>query len=178
MAEKSTIARPYAEAAFAVAKAKDRLKAWSEALAFCARVAQDPQVQALMGNTRVTRAQLAELFIDLAGERLDAEGRNLMRLLAENRRLAVLPEIAVQFEALRAEAEHTLQADLVAAFEVSEAQRRRIAARLTERLGRTVNLRCVVDPALIGGAVVRAGDLVIDGTVAGRLRKLSVALNG
>jgi F-type H+-transporting ATPase subunit delta len=177
MAETTTIARPYAQAAFELAREQGTLAKWSEALALASAVATDGGIRKLIGSPRVTRGQLADLVIDICGTRLDDAARNFVRVLADNGRLGVLPQIAALFEALRAEAEGVIEADMVSAFAVDEAQKSGIAAALKARLGREVTLTCSVDPELIGGAVIRAGDLVIDGSVKGKLAKLASALN-
>jgi F-type H+-transporting ATPase subunit delta len=178
MAEKSTIARPYAQAAFETAQAKGQLKDWTGMLQFSAAVAAEASVQKLVGNTNIKREQLAQLFLDIAGDRLSAQGKNFIRLLAENRRLGVLPEIAEQYEVLRAEAEKTIKAEVISAFALTAEQQQQIAQKLKARLGRDVTLTCETDASLLGGAIIKAGDLVIDGSVTGKLNKLSVGLAG
>lgn len=177
MAEASTVARPYAQAVFQVAKAQGKFKEWSDALAHLAGIVADERVQKLIGNTSVKKERIATLFIDVAGAKLNTEGKNLVKVLTENRRLTALPEIAAQFEELRAQAESTIDAEVVSALAVDAGQQQRISAALQKRLGRKVNLVCKIDPSLLGGAVVRAGDLVIDGSALGRLQKLSVRLS-
>lgn len=176
MAEKSTIARPYAEAVFALAKAQKQLKAWSDMLQTAAAVAMNDDMQAMISNTNVRKDQVAKLIIDVCGNKFSAEGKNLIKLLAENRRLTFLAEIAAQYEALRAEEEKTIDAEVIAAFEVSAAQQKQIAEKLKARLGREVSLSCRVDSTLLGGAIIKAGDLVIDGSTKGQIQKLSIEL--
>ncbi|VAW92867.1 ATP synthase delta chain [hydrothermal vent metagenome] len=178
MAEISTIARPYAEAVFELAQAGGTLKAWSEMLQTLALITADPDMQALIGNTSVDKAKLAGLILDITGKATDEQGRNLVKLLAENRRLGALGEIAVQFETLKAEAEQTIEAEIVSASEVSKEQQQKIADKLKARLGRDVSLKCTIDESLMGGAVIKAGDMVIDGSVRTQLEKLSVELAG
>ena len=178
MAEISTIARPYAEAVFEIAQADGKLKEWSEMLQTIALITADPDMQTLIGNTSVDKAKLAELILEVAGEVMDDKGRNLVRLLAENRRLGAVEEIAAQFETLKAEAEQTIEAEIVAAKEVSKKLQKKIADKLKARLGRDVSLKCTVDESLMGGAVIKAGDMVIDGSVSAQLEKLSVELAG
>ena len=177
MAEFTTIARPYAQAAFKLAQQKQALPAWSEMLGLAAVVAADAGMRKLLDNPRITPAQLAELFIDVCGDRLNEDGRNLIRLLAERRRLVVLPEIFGLYEQFKNEAEGAIQAQLITAFPATDAQKQTIAAALKHRFGRDVQLEYVTDPTLMGGAVVRAGDLVIDGSVRGKLTRLGTALN-
>ncbi|MBI5461232.1 MAG: F0F1 ATP synthase subunit delta [Gammaproteobacteria bacterium] len=181
MAEFTTIARPYAQAAFKLAQQKQALPAWSDMLGLAAVVATDAGLRKLLDNPRITPAQLAELFvevlIDIGGERLSEEGRNLIRLLAERRRLVLLPEIFVLYEQFKNEAEGAIKAQLITAFPATDAQKQTIAAALKHRFGRDVQLEYITDPTLMGGAVVRAGDLVIDGSVRGKLTRLGTALN-
>jgi len=173
MAETITIARPYARAAFELARDADALPAWSDMLGLAAAVARDPSMVALLDSPRISAQEMASLFIEVCQEQLSEEGRNFIRLLAENRRMRVLTEITQLYEALRADAEGRLEARLISAFPVSAAQRDAIAASLKARLGRDVILQCETDNTLLGGAIIRAGDLVIDGSVRGRLEKLA-----
>jgi len=194
MTERTTLARPYAEAAFRLASERKALKSWSEMLQLAAAIASDAQIAALADSPRLTRARFIELFLDVcdaqggasaaggrtpgaAGKKLDKDGANFMRLLHENRRLALLPEIVALYEERRAEAESRVEAEVVSAFPVSEAQLKAIAAALKKRLRRDIDLTTRVDSALVGGIVVRAGDLVIDGSVQGKLQALATHLN-
>ena len=177
MTERTTLARPYAEAVFRLARERKTLKAWSEMLQLAAAVAADPQVTALIDNPRVPRSRFVDFFLDVGGKKLDADAANLVRLLSENHRLALLPEIAALYEALRAQAENRVEAEVVSASAVSDTQLKDIAAALKKRLGRDIDLHTRIDPTLIGGIVIRAGDLVIDGSVQGKLRLLATHLN-
>jgi F-type H+-transporting ATPase subunit delta len=177
MAETTTIARPYAQAAFELARADNALPAWSEMLNLAAAVAHDPQLTAQLSNPRIARSQLADLFIAVCGKHLTAQGQNFIRLLADNRRLNVMTEIAALFQVMRAEAEGVLEASMISAQPVSDAQRTQITAALKARLKREVTLAVSTDASLLGGAIIRAGDLVIDGSARGKLAKLAVALN-
>jgi F-type H+-transporting ATPase subunit delta len=178
MAEQTTIARPYAQAAFRLAREGAAMEKWSRMLDVAATIAGDPAVRELIGNPRVTRGRLVELFMDIAGDRLDTQGWNFVRLVVENGRLAALPEIAALFETLRKEAEKSLDAEVVTAFPLTAEQRERISAVLTARTGRTVNLQQTVDPSLLGGAMIRSGDKVIDGSVTTQLDDMARALAG
>lgn len=173
MAEISTIARPYAQAIFDIAKVQRQYAEWSGQLRMLAAIVTDPQVQALIGNTAVKKERVAELVCEVAGAGITQAVRNFVHVLADNRRLNALPQIALQFEDLRAAAEATQDAEVVSAFELDASQQQAISAALQKRLGRKVNLVCKIDPSLIGGAVIRAGDLVIDGSASGRLQKLA-----
>lgn len=177
MADFNTIARPYAHAVFKLARDQDALAAWSETLGLLAAVAADARVHALLASPRLAPEQQRDLILDICGDRLDAAGRNLVALLAENRRLVALPDVAAQYEALRATEEGTLQARLISAQPVDEKVRDALASALGKRLSRKVTLNAEVDESLLGGAVIRAGDLVIDGSVRGRLTRLTSSLN-
>lgn len=172
MAE-SNIARPYARAAFALATEAGDLEGWSERLALLAAVARDERVATAIRAPRVGRAERAGLVIGICDQYLDDGGRNLVRLLADNGRLELLPELARQYDALRAEAERRVEARVRSATPLSAEQEERIAAALGKRLAREVTLRCEVDESLLGGAVIRAGDVVIDGSLRGRLERLA-----
>lgn len=175
-ADKSTIARPYARAAFEEAKATNRLAQWSQALQVGAAVVQDARVESLLGNPQVTPAQLAQLIIDVAGPGLEEHGRNFVQTLAENRRLAYLPEISSHFEELKDAEEGVVDVTVTSAAPLDDEQRRTLSQALTKKLKREVRLHCETDPQLIGGAVLRAGDLVIDGSLRARLDRIAYEL--
>lgn len=177
MAELRTLARPYAEAIFELAHAGDELAAWSEALDTLAGIVANEDVAALIGNPGVEDTQLAEAIVAIAGEALAGPGagkaENLVRLLAENSRLGLLPEIATQYAHLRAEAENRVDVEVRTAQDLGDSQREALGKALEKRLARQVTLSCVLDEDLIGGAVIRAGDLVIDGSVRAQLARLA-----
>ena len=177
MTERTTLARPYAEAVFRLARERKTLKAWSEMLALAAAVAADPKITVLIDNPRVPRNRFVDFFLDVGGKKLDQDAANLVRLLSDNHRLALLPEIAALYESLRAQAENRVEAEVVSASAVNETQLKDIAAALKKRLGRDIDLHTRIDPSLVGGIVIRAGDLVIDGSVQGKLRLLATHLN-
>ncbi len=176
MAEKATIARPYARAAFEFAHEHGNLRGWSSLLAASAAVVSDPRVVPLLDNPHVRSAQLVDLIAEAAGDSADEHGRNFIKALAENHRLGVVDEIAAQYEVLRAQAENVVDVELVAAMAVEPAQHERLVGALRKRLGREVRVHTRLDPSLIGGAVVRAGDLVIDGSLRGRLGRLAATV--
>ena len=178
MAELFSIARPSAQAVFELARSYGDYTGWSQSLSAMAQVSRDSEMKGLIQNPRVARQEIAQVIADVCGSGVGEEGRNLLRLLAQNRRLHVLPAIADQYENLRAEAEQTVQAELESALPVSDSEQQRIADALTARLGRKVELVCRINETLVGGAVIRAGDLVIDGSVRARLEKLAVAISG
>lgn len=175
MAESLTIARPYAEAAFKIASETGTLPAWSDALGRLAVVASTRAALELVGNPKVTIAQVASLVADTAGQLLP-EQRNFVQVLAENERLAVLPEIAGQFEALRNAHEGVIDAQVASAFPLSETQLAEITETLKAKYGREVKVSVSIDPDLIGGVSIRIGDEVIDTSVRGKLAQLASAL--
>ena len=177
MAETTTVARPYARAAFEYASArKGGLKKWSGMLQLAASVSNDSAIRALLASPDHSAEEKADLFLAVCGNDCTKAGENFIRLLAENHRLGLLPEITRVFEELRAEEEKTVEAEMVSSFPVDDAQRDAIAAALSKRLNRDVVLNCKVDESLLGGAIIRAGDLVIDGSAQGKLAKLATAL--
>ncbi len=182
MAETTTVARPYARAAFEHAQArKGGLKKWSEVLAAAAAVAADPAMQNAFADPALTVPERADVFLDVvrsvAGDKAVSEAfGNFVRLLAENRRLVLLPDIVAMFEALKAEAEKSIRAEVVSAFPIGDEQKTRLAAALKQRLQREIELEVTVDESLIGGAIIRAGDVVIDGSARGQLANFATAL--
>jgi F-type H+-transporting ATPase subunit delta len=173
MAERITIARPYAKAVFRLAAERKQLPQWSTFLERAAATVADPQLRPLLNHPNVAAEQLIGLISGIAGSEPAPEAQNLLRALAANRRLSYLPEIARHFEQLRAEAERTLEVTVTSAVELTDAQRERFAAAMRKRLDREVHLHCEIDPSLIGGAVIRADDLVIDGSVRAGLTQLA-----
>ena len=176
MASLTTIARPYARAAFEYARSKKAVPQWSEQLALLAALVQNEKLQPALNNPKLTRPERAALLVKVGDKKLDEAARNFISLLAANNRLDVLPEIAAQFERLRAEQESTLEVQLVSAQTVPKAEQEAIVKALEKRFGKKVELQTEKDESLIGGAVIKAGDLVIDGSVKGRLQKLATAL--
>jgi len=178
VAEEATIARPYARAAFEHAHAAGQLAAWGEMLERASVVLADARVNALVGNPHVQRVDLVGFVAEIAGVSGNEKVLNWLHLLSDNSRLALLPQIAVQFAALRAEVENTVDATVVSALPLTAEQLEKLAQALTRRLHRTVRLSATVDPALIGGAVVRAGDFVVDGSLRGRVERLGNTIAG
>jgi F-type H+-transporting ATPase subunit delta len=176
MAERATVARPYAKAAFAYAQDQGRLEAWSKWLSTARAVVRSDEYAAYERSPGVQTRHLAELVAGVAGDALDANARAFLSLLAENDRVGYLPEIADRFEELKAEAQNVTDVEVVSAVELSDAQRERLAGALRKRLDRDVRLHCSVDPSLIGGAVVRAGDMLIDGSLVQKLERLNTEL--
>ena len=176
MAEPSTIARPYAEAAFRLADAQGKLADWSAALANLSAVAADGRVRAAIGDPNFPAAKIAGLFIAILSGKLTAEAENFVRVLAENDRLGVLAEIRAQYEALKNEREGTVEAEVYTAFEMDQAQVADLVSRLEKKTGRKVNARVRVDKSLIGGVKIVIGDQVIDGSARAQLSALESAL--
>ena len=177
MAEAITIARPYANAVFSIANEKGELKAWSDLLAVFAQCVADPKMQSIISSPAVSDEQVVTLMADIAGELMSDDARNTLALLAENNRLQLLGDIAVIFEELRAEAEQVITADVTTAQTLTEAQTKSISAALKKRLGRDVTLNATIDKSLLGGAIIRAGDLIIDGSALGKLNRLANAIS-
>ena len=173
MSQALTLARPYARAAFAIAREAGALPVWSNALAFAARVAADPQIAGLLGNPKLTRTDTVTL---LAPEGASDVFGNFLELLFDNRRLQLLPEIAGLFDELRFEAERTVKAKVISAAALPAAELDTIKHALKRRFGREVEVETAVDASLIGGAVIDTGDLVIDGSLKGKLSRLQSAL--
>ena len=176
MADKTTIARPYAKAAFEQASDDKRLAEWSDALRVGAAVVEDARVENLLGNPQVTPSQMAGLVFDVAGSKLAGDGRNFFDMLAENRRLAYLPQIASLFDELKDKAEGVVDVTVTSAAPLDAGQQKTLSSALERKLKRSVRLHCETDPKLIGGAVVRAGDLVIDGSVLAKLNRIAYEL--
>ena len=176
MAERKTLARPYAEAVFQMAKEHKQLDQWSGMLKGAAMIAADAAVVEVASNPLVEREKVVELFSGVLGKTLDKDGTNFIRLLLENRRLLLLPEISALFESYKSDEQGTVEAEVVSAFPLDDAQSKAIRDGLKKRLGREINLVSRTDKNLIGGAVIRAGDLVIDGSIRGYLDELSVQL--
>jgi F-type H+-transporting ATPase subunit delta len=176
VAERATIARPYAKAAFEYARDSKAYAAWSDGLSTAMQIVTDPNVAPLTKNPTWTTGDLAALITDVAGARLDAGMQNFVRVLAENHRLLLLPEIFSRFEELRAAVENTIDVEVISAVPLDAEQRDKLSRALTTRLKREVHMRNSVDASLLGGAVLRAGDLVIDGSLKGRLERLATDL--
>ena len=176
MAEIATVARPYAEAAFKLADAAGALAKWSEMLAALAAVAHDERMRRAVADPNLSDAQVAGLFIAVLSGRLSGEAENLLRVLAENKRIELLPEIRVQFEALKNEREGVVEAEVHTAFELTEAQLADLVQRLERKTGRKVRTQVRLDKELIGGVKVVLGDKVIDGSARAQLGALETAL--
>ena len=177
MAELSTLARPYARAAFEYAHGKGDLAGWASALATAAAVSADECVATMLASPAHTAEQLAVTMIELCGDALGADHQNFIKVLASNKRLPLLPEISELFEQLKAEQERSVDVTVLSAYALEDAAEQSLAQVLSNKLEREVKVETQVDESLLGGIVIRAGDLVIDGSVRGRLNKLSEAMN-
>jgi len=178
MAERATIARPYAKAAFAYAREAGVLDKWSVWLQTAREIVRSEEFDKLASSPSVSDKQLLELVAGICGDALDAHGRAFLDLLAENDRVGYLPEIATRFEELKAEDQNVADVEVVSAVTLDAAQQLRLTGALRTRLRRDVRLHCTVDPKLVGGAVVRSGDLLIDGSLANKLERLGTDLTG
>jgi F-type H+-transporting ATPase subunit delta len=176
MAEANSVARPYAVAVFDEASKLGDLKGWSDVLQSAANAVINPEVRALITSPRVTHSQLESLMLALCGDKLSAMQRNFIKLLVENQRLILSPEIAAMFEIMRAEAEKSVDVVVTSAFELDAAQKQKITAAMKKRMGREIRLSCETDRELMGGIIIRAGDKVIDGSARTRLSELANAL--
>jgi F-type H+-transporting ATPase subunit delta len=176
MAEPSTVARPYAEAAFRLADGAGALGKWSEMLGALALVAEDARVRAAIADPNRNDAQAAGVFVGILSGKLNAEAENFLRVLAENGRLELLPEIRAQFEALKNEREGVVEAQVHSAFELSKAQLADLQQRLEKRTGRKVRTQVHLDKDLIGGVKLVLGDKVIDASARAQLAALETAL--
>ena len=176
MAELTTLARPYAKAAFEHAQAHQQLASWSAMLGLAAAVSQDDTMQRVLKAPRLTSTEKATTFVEVCGDKFDAQVRNFLSIVSENNRMELLPEIADMFELYKAEQEKSVDVDVTSAFALNDEQQDKLAKVLSARLGREVRLHAAEDASLIGGVVIRAGDLVIDGSVRGKLAKLAEAL--
>ena len=174
MSQSLTLARPYARAVFSMAREQQRLPQWSNMLGFAARAVAEPQVQALLGNPTLPAQTLVDVIVPQGD--VDPLFTQFLSVLADNRRLGVLPEIAGMFDALRAEDERLVKAKITSASPLSEADLAKLRASLVKRFGREVEVSTAVDASLIGGAVIDAGDVVIDGSLKTKLARLGAAL--
>ncbi|GAB4191890.1 MAG: F0F1 ATP synthase subunit delta [Wenzhouxiangellaceae bacterium] len=177
MTDLAAISRPYAKAAFEVAQAAGQAPQWSDHLALAAAVIEHPTMATLLGNPQVEREALLDVLRAAGKDQFSAEFDNLLRLMSQNRRLAVLPQVRDSFNSLRAEAEQRLPVNVRSATELSAEQRGKLEASLEQRFGRTIEAAYSIDPELIGGAVIEAGDVFIDGSLSNKLQRLRGALH-
>lgn len=176
MSELTTLARPYAKAAFEFALEKNNLPAWSDMLAYLSAVSADPAMSKLLDSPSLTREDAAKAMLAVAEDQLDEHGKNYVLQLASNGRLELLPEILALYENHRAEHEKTVDVEIKSAVDLTEQQLTDLNNRLADKLGCKVNINCQTDPTVMGGLVIRAGDLVIDASIRGKLEELADAL--
>ncbi len=175
MSELTTIARPYAKAAFELAVEKGTIESWNDMLFFAGHVASNEQASAILAGLPTATAQ-AELFINLCAEQLNEQGQNLVKVMAENGRLIALPEVAQLFAALKADYDKEIEIDVISATPLVAAQQETLVAALEKRFARKVKLNCSEDATVVGGLIIKAGDTVIDGSVRGKLNRLATTL--
>jgi F-type H+-transporting ATPase subunit delta len=175
MSDLTTIARPYAKAAFDFAVEKGQLSQWGEMLFFAAEITNNEQMHELLSSS-LAAEKMAEIFVAVGGEQFDEFGQNFIKVMAENGRLRALPDVYQQFFELKKEHEKLVDVDVTSAVDLTEEQQQAIISKLEQRLSRKVQLNCSVDETLLGGVVIRAGDLIIDNSVRGSLNRLSDAL--
>ena len=173
--EMKTIARPYAKAAFDFAVENKAVDNWLTMLSFAATVVQNKQMDDVI-NGNLNAEKMADVFLAVCGEQLDEQGQNLIKVMAVNGRLSVLPAVVQEFASLKAELDREVEADVVSATKLTKQQMAKIQASLEKRLARKVKLNCSVDKKLMAGIIIKAGDLVIDGSVRGRLSRLAETL--
>ena len=175
MSELTTVARPYAKAAFDFAVEAKAMDNWLNQLTFAAEVAQDDTIVGyISGGASVEQAQA--LFLNVCGEQVDSQGQNFLKVMAKNERLLVLPQVLEQFIALKADFEQEVSVDVTSAVEVTAEQKTTLSAALEKRLARKVKLNCTVDVSIVSGLVITAGDMVIDGSIKGKLNRLATTL--
>ena len=178
MSELTTAARPYARAVFETAEKSGELAKWSESLEFMSAVASNEDVKQLLASPKMAKQAGADAFLKLCDGKLDDQAENLIRMLAENNRLSLLPEMSALYEVLKDEAEGSVEAQVTTAKKLTKAEEEAISKALKKRMGRDVKLNVSVDDSLLGGAIIKAGDLVIDGSLKGRLSKMTAQMAG
>ena len=176
MAEISTIARPYAVAAYKLGKETNSLAKWSEMLGFAAAIANDAQMQAYIQDPKVVASDLQNTFLKVCGDKLNEQGQNLIKVLVEYNRMFILPAIVSAFEALKAQDEGTLDAQIIAASKPSDAEIKDLLKRLEAKFGKKIEANVMIDAELIGGFKIIVGDTVIDSSVKGQLQNLAYTL--
>ncbi|MCA1807687.1 MAG: F0F1 ATP synthase subunit delta [Actinobacteria bacterium] len=175
MSELTTVARPYAKAAFDFALEQGALDKWAEMLSFAAAVAQDENIASFLSSSS-TVGKTTEVFLGVCGDELDDNAKNFVKVLAENERLPVLPAVSELYQTFRAEHDKEVTVDVKSAVKLLKAQQTALSKALEKRLQRKIKLNCSVDKSIIGGLVIEAGDTVIDGTLRGKLDRLAYAL--
>ncbi|KKO49427.1 ATP F0F1 synthase subunit delta [Arsukibacterium sp. MJ3] len=175
MSDLTNIARPYAKAAFDFALEQNDLDGWLQMLVFASEVAKNDQIATLLRTSGIAEKQ-ADLFLQVCGEQLNEQGRNFIKVMAENHRLLALPEVLIGFVNLKAEHEKELTVEVTSAITLSKVQQDKLITALSQRLARKVKLNCSVNPEVVGGMLIKAGDMVIDGSIRGKLDRLATTL--
>lgn len=176
MAEAITIARPYAEAVFRLALESKDLSQWSKILQIAAEIAQDDQIKLLVGNPLVSAMQLSELILEIGGKKFTREARNFIKLMVENKRVHVMPQVMELFEQLKAQHEGVLEAKIITAFKLEGGQLDKLVTDLEKKFNRKVEAQVSVNPEIIGGVKVEIGDEIFDASVRGKLEAMTIAL--
>ena len=176
MTDFTTAARPYANAVYDIASQTSALDSWGDALANMATVVSDVQMSELLNNPEMGKQQKGDMLIQVLGDKLDEQQQNLVRLMAENGRLSIMPDVRDQFEVARAKAENKVEAEVVSAFELTAQQTDELVNTLKNKLGCDVTLTTTVDESLIGGVVIKAGDTIIDASMKSQLDSLALSL--
>ncbi|MGD2117662.1 MAG: F0F1 ATP synthase subunit delta [Chromatiales bacterium] len=172
-AEISSIARPYAEAIFATATESGKLDNWSDMLQLLASIVGDASMTNVIGNPAIDRGSMSKLLLDITGDNLSEQGQNLVKLLVQNDRVAVLPEIAAQFEALKNQSQGAIEVVVTSAFDMNSAQEQLLADALKKKFNKNITISSKTDTSLMGGIHIKAGDMVIDGSIKGQLHQLA-----
>lgn len=178
MAEKITLARPYAKAIFEMALEQQDFKKWSDMLQLLTEVSEDESVQHLLSDFTIPPQETIGFFIDLLDAQLNTYGKNLIKILGEKRKLFLIPTIEFLYEKLRNDAENILNVECISAIVLTEEEQKQFISVLQRRLGSKINLICSVDPDLIGGFIIKAKDKVIDGSLKGQILRLKEAMGG
>ena len=176
MAEAITVARPYADAVYKLAVASNSLSQWSKILQLAVEIVEDEHIKSLIGNPAISAKQVGDIFLEVGQNIFNAEARSFIMLLAENKRVLVLPQISQLFEHLKAQHEGVLEAKIVSAFEIENKQLKKLIDNLEQKFKRKIEARVSVDPELIGGVKVEIGDEILDASVRGKLEAMAVAL--
>ena len=176
MTDFTTAARPYANAVYDIANQSDTLDSWGDALANLSTLVSDVQMSELLNNPEMDKQQKGDMLIQVLGDKLDQQQKNLVKLMAENGRLSIMPDVRDQFEVARAKAENKVEAEVVSAFELTSQQTDELVNTLKNKLGCDVTLTTTVDESLIGGVVIKAGDTIIDASMKSQLDSLALSL--
>lgn len=176
MAENTILARPYAKAAFEFALSNNAIEKWAETLAFAAMITQDQSMQEILQSPNISKQKKLQAMLSICQDKLDKDSENFIKTLSENNRLVVLPEISQTFNQLKADYEKTVDVNVTSAVELNQEQLKDISSKLENKLQRKINIETSIDQQIIGGLIIRAEDLVIDGSVRGKLAKLAETL--